>query len=305
MESIDQLLQVLRRRVFSSYVSKERSIFLCGGASKQQATFRFQLGKTLSSLQSSYVYTVHYPETVFAETLYGHHKIDLLRLENYLARNVDSIVVPLQSPGTFTELGAFVNNDLLRNKLIVLSDKKYRLDRSFINQGPIALLKAERKNAVIYCDLLNSQLENLKDLSYKIAEVSRNIYSENPPHRTLDNPIAALLFYQCCIYLFDPISITSFGLIVEKMCTSLEEIEYVKNTILSAVVSSGGVRVLRNNYLSLSTDSFRKNLEKRGFSKIQIMNLMNYLWQIRPQVIDSYYRRSGIDFGGGPTVYRQ
>jgi len=54
---------------------------------------------------------------MFIEFILGHQKQDLLTLENLLADSVNTVVILLQSPGTFTELGAFTNYEKLTEML--------------------------------------------------------------------------------------------------------------------------------------------------------------------------------------------
>ncbi len=53
-------------------------------------------------------------------------KYDLLALESFLADNSDLILIVCESPGSFAELGAFVNNESTLNKVVVLIQKKYK-----------------------------------------------------------------------------------------------------------------------------------------------------------------------------------
>ena len=82
-------------------------------------------------------------EDIFDELLYSSKTKDLLSLEALLAESVDAIVLIPESPGSFAELWAFANDERLRKKMICVVDKKYKKDKSFINQGPLKLVKKE------------------------------------------------------------------------------------------------------------------------------------------------------------------
>ena len=49
-------------------------------------------------------------------------------------------------------MGAFANDEKLRNKLICLVDNKYKKDKSFINKGPLKLVKNANKHGLIFID---------------------------------------------------------------------------------------------------------------------------------------------------------
>ena len=77
----------------------------------------------------------------------------MLTFEEFLAEVSDVIVLFVESPGSFCELGAFSYAEkLFSDKLIIVIDEKYKGDKSFIITGPTA--KAEKDGAkIIYAPL--------------------------------------------------------------------------------------------------------------------------------------------------------
>lgn len=300
----DSILEKLRKEIYQNYQNQDISLFLCGGASKEQASFRFMLGKKIASLQSRYMYSVYYPETLFSEVINGYGKIDLLSLENHLANSVNAIVIPLQSPGTFTELGAFTNHDNLFPKLIIIIDERYRLKKSFINDGPIAYLKRNRKDSIIYGSF-SCETENITELTYRVTEIARTISNQHPLPIKFDNPITSQLFYLCIIYLFDPILITDFKKIVYRYNDNQKEY-YNADTILSYLITQCNIRVINNKMLTFKESSFTTILERKGYKVHQISRLIIFLSDLRVSALNLYYRKNGVNFGeGGASIYRQ
>lgn len=168
------------------------SIFLCGGNSIAESTFRRHLGHNISKIHSKYEYSVYYPEDMFIELILGHQRKDLLSLEELLAKGVHCVVILLQSPGTFTELGAFTNYPDLKDKLVVVIDPTYKSKRSFIALGPIRYLQHQTMSKVIYSDM-NEQ--NLDNLTKQISEASREIAKHSTPSNDLSNPITSQKFF--------------------------------------------------------------------------------------------------------------
>ena len=117
----------LRDQFLDPLTTSDISIFLCGGAGDHEAELRRKLGAALAALKSKYRYSIFYPEDMFMELVLGHQKLDLLTLENILAKSVSSVVILLHSAGTLTELGAFSNHRLLKDKLVVVMDPKLSL----------------------------------------------------------------------------------------------------------------------------------------------------------------------------------
>lgn len=131
-----------------SYINKSNiDIFLCGAASsKEKISCRDQIR---SKLELNNYLSILYPEDMFMELL-DRKKYDLLTLEKFLAKNSDLIIIVCESPGSFTELGAFVNNSDTFSKVVVLLQTKYKNAKSFISQGPVEYVKKRNRNNVIY-----------------------------------------------------------------------------------------------------------------------------------------------------------
>lgn len=94
--------------------------------------------------------------------------IDLLTFEEFLAEISDDIILFVESPGAFCELGAFsYANGLFSNKLTIVIDPKYKGDDSFIMKGPTK--KAEKNGSnIIYAKLNGTGLLANTDLRLHI-----------------------------------------------------------------------------------------------------------------------------------------
>ena len=126
-------------------------VFLCGGAGTNCIRDRVR-----KHLEENHI-QVLYPEDLFMEMLYKDKKSDLLQYENLLAESADIIFLICESIGSAAELGAFVQSEEIKNKLLVGIEKKYSRDKSFIMDGPIKRIKNfDPQNVIIY---------NSKDLS--------------------------------------------------------------------------------------------------------------------------------------------
>ena len=69
---------------------------------------------------------------------------DHLTIEVEQAERRDLIIMFLQSPGTISELTAFAMGESTNPKLVVFNDVQYKDQKSFINKGPLRLLKSEQ-----------------------------------------------------------------------------------------------------------------------------------------------------------------
>ncbi|MBU2494679.1 MAG: retron St85 family effector protein [Bacteroidetes bacterium] len=270
--------------------SNDIAIFLCGGASDEQIKFRFILGNQLELRKSQYIYSIYYPETLFSEILLGYSDIDLLSLENLLAKSVNVVVVPLQSVGTFTELGAFANHPMLKDKLIIIIDPRYSKSKSFINSGPIKLLKNKTNSHIIYNEMKVSDIEKI---SYKISEAARDISEKTPLKKDLTNPLSSTLLFLFLIYVFDPIEKNTF----EKLVSSLglnDPLEINSATIVNSLINSGNIKLQNNYYLSFVEEGFENILEKKGYNDTQVIKIKNNLSKFRIHALNIYYRKRGL-----------
>lgn len=150
------IIKKIYQDVFLYIQHSNIDLFLCGGASnKTNISNRDQLRKRL---EKNNKLSIFYPEDMFMELL-SRKKYDLFTLENFLAENSDLIMIVCESPGSFTELGAFTSNRKILDKLIVLIQKRYKNDKSFIMQGPIRYIESYNKNHVIY---FNNDLDDME-----------------------------------------------------------------------------------------------------------------------------------------------
>jgi hypothetical protein len=128
--------------------------FLCGAnrspdipSVRREAVKRF-----IEGLSSEY--RVIYAEGIFNELIKLSSKKNVLDLEQQISQIADKILIVLESPSAFCELGAFAHEDL-RSKLIVINDSHFIKSNSFINTGPIAAA-TEAKSPVLWYPMDNS-----------------------------------------------------------------------------------------------------------------------------------------------------
>lgn len=80
---------------------------------------------------------VFYAERVWEHISAHESQMTALQMEAELAKLADMVIVIVESPGTFAELGAFSLSDDLRAKMLAIVDSKHRTDESFILTGPV------------------------------------------------------------------------------------------------------------------------------------------------------------------------
>jgi hypothetical protein len=247
----------------------EISIFLCGGSDNKSALLRRSIGDKIVGKASSYRYSVYYPEDMFIELIMGSQKRDLLTLENLLANSVDSVAIMLQSPGTFTELGAFSNFDLLKDKLIVVVDPKYSHKKSFINYGPLRYLKNNTRSKVLFLELSNSNLDKLVS---QISKYARNIAKHSKRLHSIANPLKSYNFYLSLIYIFEPIEKESLLYIVNAVNKETTEDIFISfEAVIISLCNEGKIIFLDEGKIAITPKGieyliFNSNTKKRAES---------------------------------------
>lgn len=95
-----------------------------------------------------------YAERVMDELAKHGKTKNLLDIECQISRIADWILIVLESYSSFCELGAFAAESL-RSKLIVINDKNYEPQKSFINLGPLQAIKEDiAEDRVIWYPML-------------------------------------------------------------------------------------------------------------------------------------------------------
>jgi len=268
-------ISLILEKYFVDMNKSEYSIFLCGGASSKDALFRKMLYQEIIKKKSKYQYKAYTPEVLFLEFIMGYKKYDSLSLENILAKSVNSIVIPLQSPGTFTELGAFSNHSELQNKLIIIINPKFKNDKSFINSGPIAFLKKNTQSIITYS---NCDLTDVVPLTKEIIDNTRHISKNHEIDYTLKNPLSSFGFYLALIFVFEPISKQKIEEII-KIIDSSNEAMIVCETVLNSLISQRKVHMNINEeyYILKSAISDLYSLYSTAKFKTEVIDFLTSL----------------------------
>jgi hypothetical protein len=207
--AMEEFAKRIHEEVYRRFYSYKTTIFLCGAGPDKVGSVREKISEALTTQWYSYQYDLFQPEDLFEELISGPSHQDLISLENMLADSVDAVVLAVESCGAFAELGSFASNPKLRRKLVCLVDHRYRKDRSFINFGPLRLLKDKKEGEIIYIDFANpaSAIETIRKSISKIRK-------QDSKSAMVANVVQAHHFVLPCIYLFEPVSRTMLAQLV-------------------------------------------------------------------------------------------
>jgi hypothetical protein len=159
-----EIFERIYKDIFNNTFSKACYVFLCGGAGEKNMRDIVRPG--LESLG----FQVFYPEDLFIEMLNRDKKSDLLEYENLLADNSTIICIICESIGSAVELGAFVQNDNIKQKLIVAIEHKHSRQKSFVMMGPVKHLQKSNNDGLV--------VFNRNDPDTLIKELAKNFHKK-------------------------------------------------------------------------------------------------------------------------------
>lgn len=192
------VLEVLRHDEYD-FRSIKRVVFLCGAHLSPR---RDALNKYFQRFADTAL--VFYAESVWAVISAAMPAANALEVEGQLADLADIVIILVESPGTFAELGAFANSERLRAKLLPILDVRHEGADSFLVTGPIKWVNSASKFApAIWTDfdrvlLASSQIEE------RLARLGRSRPAKIKHAEMLGNP-KHLLFFVCdLVSVFGP-----------------------------------------------------------------------------------------------------
>lgn len=273
-------------KIYSSLYVKDvdfsLNIFLCGAETGKKDSLRDLLN---AEFKKNAKFNTVYPEYIFA-SLYGKGKENLLELEDDLAKYVDIIVMPLEGIGTFCELGAFAVNKSLLPKIIVLNNEKHKKSKSFINLGPIDLVKKHNSDNLLY--FKTGDEKNV--VSKTVDKVRLKRYKKSPSYE-LENLFNLSRYLLYLIAFFQPLDNKSIirlfkildrGKIKNKYIDSAIQILTRKNRIEQDIDD-----VTFNKIFTLSDDGHNYVYEEL----IVRLKAKRDFTQIRTEILNNKYKR--------------
>jgi hypothetical protein len=131
----------------SEIVQPRKLVFLCGGKASNNVSAPYSLRELLlhrvatpgvpEKLGDAIVLLAEEAANALAKSNFS----NLLDLEEFIAAVVHAVVLIVESPGSFCELGAFVKTVEIREKLIVVLPSDHKNSPSFITSGAIKYLE--------------------------------------------------------------------------------------------------------------------------------------------------------------------
>lgn len=288
----------IRESVFKPSSNLKTTIFICGADIHKKETLRFKIAKFLTSFPYSSSYDLIYPEDIFEELLYSSNSTDLLSLENLLADSVDVVVIIPESPGSFAELGAFANNEKLRNKIICVIDEKFKKDKSFINKGPVKLVRNVNKDGIVYINPseIEKSLKDVFDFLFvqskeiqKIVTVIKKLKKQNIRVKNKLTLLQLDRFLLPTIYLLEPVTKNT---LIEIIANAIEEEKNSYSSTITALAMLTKKRYveLNGNEYKLTQLGIEEFLNFSKNSRIKTQSHTIAIDELRLEILNLKYR---------------
>lgn len=298
----EEISKAINDDIFAKIGSRSLTVFLVGSGQESPKSIRDPIRRELTGRRYYNWLDVYYPEELFEELTRSSVHFDLLSLENLLAESVHSVVIILESPGSIAELGAFANHSELRDRLVVVVDKKYQNAKSFIILGPVRYLKKNTKSIVIFHNLRKPKIVELgRHIRSAVRKISKGIKVDT----SVTNPIVAQNFLLATIFVMDPVQkevlnnmveavgVRSHKKVITIVASSLNILMHRKEVILKDMkyrLTKEGLERLRQivkmepegRYIQESLDKIRVNILNKTLRGKNYRNIRRGSHYLRP-----------------------
>lgn len=160
----------------SRIVLTQPILFLCGGqvdiTSIEPLSVRGALVEYLHSAKCHLAESITLAED-FKDWIHDSVYRDLLAFESDIAHISSLIIIILESAGALAELGLFVKNRALRNKILVFVSQEHYEESSFVRLGPLRYLQGIKESSV--CAYPWDQNDLKRSLSTSLKEMREDI----------------------------------------------------------------------------------------------------------------------------------
>lgn len=279
------IASAIDKMLWISLYKPKTTIFLCGASKNQENSGRYHMTNLLKEHTSKF--ELLFPEDLFEDLMAGSGGVDLLTAENLLASSVDAIILFPESAGSLAELGAFSYNPEVATKTICFIEYRRRKKKSFINYGPVRLIKAS-KTGKVYSYKKDEFIEEDKkqNLLRKVTKSISIIKEQSPSKEGFGNILITDQFVLPCVYLFDSINIKDLIKLV--MHVSAEKKALSDLAVRSALLKLVSEKLIYRTSGERGSYSITQKGEKYVTNRYYMKSLRDSL---RMEIMNSQYRK--------------
>lgn len=213
-------------------------------------------------------------------------KADLLEYENLLADNSDMVCIICESMGSAVELGAFIQNNKLEQKLTVCINQKFARDKSFIMMGPVKHLKKINKTSVMLYKEDKPELLGT-ELTKKFHRLQR-LSQKGNKQQSFNNLSAYIALISMIVYFFMTVKRQELHKTLKDLLLKQNSLPLNYNQLFNAsikyLVKSGSLITKFENF---QNDEFL-SLSKKGYT--ETYNLLKLSWAANKTILQDRIR---------------
>lgn len=223
------------------------SVFLCGGAnSSRRERLRNYLLKQVPDLLG-----VFYAERVWEHLVVHASSMSALEMESELAKLADIVIVIVESPGTFAELGAFSLSSELRAKMLPILDSQYADQDSFIVTGPVRWINQDSRFQPSIYVKLDTVLDCVAEVEERLSRIPR---PKSANVQNLADSRRHLLFFLCdLVAVTYPVTLPMLEFYVGKIITMADGTRPEIATLVGLAEAMG---LLRKDAIQVGKESW-------------------------------------------------
>jgi hypothetical protein len=265
-----KILEDIHNNLYLKDPSYTINIFLCGKKTSDKSSLR---GLLYASMKENPKFNVVFPEWIFSSL--DSEKYNLLHLEKELGSYVDAIVLPLEGLGTFAELGMFAQNNNLVDKLLIINDFKFKKEKSFINLGPIGLVKSKKPSNIKYFESKDDKIIDPEDFKkYIINTLLRFPKTSEASKSNIQNIFNLSRFLLFVIGIYQPITQLELISVLNEYGAGNEIPEHLVSASLQILINQENImhKLIGSKYFFVLSENghtfvFEQFLPKLGIVK--------------------------------------
>ncbi|MEW6535551.1 MAG: retron St85 family effector protein [Candidatus Auribacterota bacterium] len=266
--SIKSQISHIKQAILANKVVRPQNIsqfvFLCGANNKKNNSVSERRKALLEFSKRNLPHTTFFiAEDIFFVLQAQGNKKNFLDIEEEISNFADTIIIVLESPSAFAELGAFSHKEL-RRKLIVINDKAFEHAPSFIKLGPIkAVEEVSGSENIIYYPMSEngvSEIDRIPDIFTRLER----LLNSPPTHRvepvSIDscNPAEkfdrySTMFLHDLIYFMGPLSHKE---LIEILKQIFDDSRFKLNEHIAMLFAFKLIAINKNLYKSLVGKTF-------------------------------------------------
>lgn len=209
-------------------------LFICGGAgSPRRDVLRDYLQKYRPELN------LFYAENVW-ERIAARGSRNALEMESDLASLADLVIIIVESPGTYAELGAFSLSEPLRKKLVAIVDRRYMTEPSFISTGPLRWIDSDSQYSPTIYAYLTHILSAADEIEARIDRIPKSRASRVDDLGS--SPKHLLFFLSDLISVIHPATMDAIEYYLNRIAPSLPSTNIDVPTLVGLGVAMGLLR---------------------------------------------------------------